>query len=342
MPTIKELVIAYLRHDRKFATGARLYNQYGQNNNLKQQFNHRQAIGNVDRLIHGMLNEELAKLAGVSVEIMLNYLRQPLVPLPIDLAKEEDFKDQEEAKVPATTAAEPPKASRAEELGSLKNEELIELIQKLQPEFKRKNENKAALIAILIEQEAAFEASVKKPETEKATVITELPEPVKQAVKLRADYPFLAERDCPPVLKALVGKKLEAYDAFRHAHEDLFAAGTFKEQEEAALAVVDNYLENQVIFDELKHYLENKTLLGVHPEVRAEIDRHEVDALNAIDLAKERSNLQKSIAKYQKQIKAEQEKGEAADLDKIRNWEVLVETKTIRFNLVEARLETMK
>jgi hypothetical protein len=342
MTTIKEKVLAYLRNDRKYATGARIYNLHGQNLQLKNQFNSRVQTGNIDKLAHSLLNESLAELAGISIEVMRNYWRQPLVPLPIDVAQETEFKVTETTTTATEGTATTATLSRAEELTKLKNDELIDLIQKLKPEFKRKNENKAALIAILIEQEAAFEASLKKPEAEKATVISELPEPVKQAIKLRADYPFLAERDCPPVLKALVGEKLEAYDSFRHAHEDLFTAGTFKEQEEAALAVIDNYLNNQVIFDELKHYLENKALLGVHWAVRAELDRQEVENLNPLELAKERSNLQKSIAKYQKQIKEEQEKGEAADLDKVKSWEDLVATKTARFNLIEARLETLK
>lgn len=335
MQTIKQLVLAYLRHDRSFATGARLYNQYGKNNAFKQQVNQRLANGTADKLIHSMVNDELADLAGISTHVMLNYLNQPLVPIARD-------SQAQEAAAPAVAPPAPPQKSRAEELESLKVALILEQLLKLKPEFKKTRERKDVLIKLLIEAEAAAEASMKKPEGAKIISVADIPQPVKEAMKLREEFPFLQERDCPPVLKALVGTKLETYDKFRFAHEDLFTAESFKDQQEAALAVIDNYLENQVIYEELKHYRDNKVLLGTHPDVRAELDRLEVEALSALDLSKERSNLQKSISKYKNQVAEEVAKGEAGDADKITNWEALIATKSARMALVEARLETLK
>lgn len=356
MSTIKEQVLAYFRHDRKFATGARLYNQYGTNNNLKARFNQAIQFGQTsDKLIYGMLNEALAELAGISVAVMQNFLRQPLVPLPIDLADDPAFKEAV-GKVAAAGAKldEGAKSlSRAAEIATLKVDELVAAIVKLNPEFKRKRENKEQLAAILLEQEAAFEASLKtqadaEPAADLGTgaeatggseaTAGQVPANVQKAIKLRDEFPFLKERDCPTVLKALVGTMLEAYDQFRFAHEDLFAAEGFEAEQLAALAAIDSYLENQAIWEELKHYRDNGKLLGAHPEVRAEINRQEVEALNALDLAKEKSNLQKSISLDKGKLKKEQELGEAANPEKLASIQLRIEQKESRLALVDERL----
>lgn len=360
MGTIKEQVLAYFRHDRKFATGARLYNQYGTNNNLKARFNQAIQYGQTgDKLIYGMLNEALADLAGISVAVMQNFLRQPLVPLPIDLADDPAFKAAAESAkaVGRNLDAGLGKVSRAAEIATLKVDELVAAIVKLKPEFKRKRENKEQLAAILLEQEAAFEASLETQAEEdpgaepaadagtgaKATSGTEatagqVPANVQKAIKLRDEFPFLKERDCPAVLKALVGTMLEAYDQFRFAHEDLFSAEGFEAEQLAALAAIDSYLENQAIWEELKHYRDNGKLLGVHPEVRAEINRQEVEALTALDLAKEKSNLQKSISLDKGKLKKEQELGEAANPEKLASIQLRIEQKESRLALVDERL----
>lgn len=172
--------------------------------------------------------------------------------------------------------------------------------------------------------------------------ISDLPKPILQGMKLRDEFPFLAERNCPAVLKNLVGTMLEAYDAYRFAHEDLFAAESFKAEQEATLAVLDNYLENQVIWAELNHFKQKQELLGSHPDVRAEINRLQIDAMSMLDLAKERSNLQKSVSRYRTMIANEKEKAEKADQSKIEGWQQLFNEKDARLKTVEARIENLQ
>lgn len=357
MTQIKEQVLAYFRHDRKFETGARLYNQYGTNANLKARINQAIQYGQTsDKLIYGMLNEALAELAGISVAVMQNFLRQPLVPLPIDLVEDPAFKAPAAATQTATDAP-----SRAEQLAELKADELVEAITKLKPEFEKKKEKKAELVAILIELEAVRDLADAKAQDATAAGAeaggqqdpaqptgepaegraAQVPANVQKAIKLREEFPFLTQRDCPAVLKALVGTMLDAYDQFRFAHEDLFAAEGFEAEQTAALAAIDNYLENQSIWNELKHYRDNGTLLGAHPDVRLVIDQQEVEALSALDLAKEKSNLQKSINLDKGKLKKEQELGEAADPDKVASIELRIAQKESRLALVVERLSKL-
>lgn len=357
MTQIKEQVLAYFRHDRKFETGARLFNQYGTNANLKARINQAIQYGQTsDKLIYGMLNEALAELAGISVAVMQNFLRQPLVPLPIDLVEDPTFKAPPAAKQIATAGP-----SRAEQLAELKADELVEAIIKLKPEFQKKKEKKAELVAILIELEALLDLADAKAQDATAAGAeaggqqdpaqptgepaeggaAQVPANVQKAIKLREEFPFLTQRDCPAVLKALVGTMLEAYDQFRFAHEDLFAAEGFEAQQTAALTAIDNYLENQSIWNELKHYRDNGTLLGAHPDVRLVIDQQEVEALSALDLAKEKSNLQKSINLDKGKLKKEQELGEAADPEKVAAIEQRIAQKESRLALVVERLSKL-
>jgi len=301
MKSIKEQVLSFFRHDRKFENGARLYQQNGTNNAFKNQLNHALATGNPSKVLQGQLNDYLADLAGISTQVMMNYLNQPLSTRPVDEAAAATVDPAKTETNPATGEA----GTGTKALGS----------------------------------EGGADPATDTPTS---VVVAELPQPIIQGMKLRQEFPFLAERECPAVLKSLVGKMLEAYDAFRFAHEDLFSAESFKAEQEATLAVLDNYLENQVIWAELNHYKEKQELLGTHPDVRAEINRLQVEAMSPLDLANERSNLQKSVSRYRTMIAKENEKGEKADPEKIQGWQLIFDEKQDRLKAVEGRIEALK
>lgn len=208
MKSNKEQVLSFFRHDRKFANGARLYQQLGTNNAFKSQLNHALAQGNPSRVLVGQLNEALASIAGISTEVMTNYLNRPLSPRPID------EKEQTTAVAAPPPVVDPPvddkktKAAKAEKPAT---------------ETKSGSKGKAG------KEEKAPEGE-KTPE---AVKVADLPTPILHGMKLREEFPFLADRDCPAVLKKLVSVMLEAYDAWRHAHEDLFTAESFKAEQDA-------------------------------------------------------------------------------------------------------------
>lgn len=143
---------------------------------------------------------------------------------------------------------------------------------------------------------------------------TEVPEEVSQVISLFKQYPFLQNQDCPPELKILVGKKVEAYYAYKAAHPKLFTAQTEGEILEAASATVENFIENRAIHEELDYYLANGTLLGKHPIFALKKDVENINSLSTGDLIKKRNATVKAI----NSAKANIAKGDKPHLDESR------------------------
>lgn len=83
--------------------------------------------------------------------------------------------------------------------------------------------------------------------------------------KFREQYPFLGNVTCPHELKILAADKLTAWENYTSAHAALFDCVTVDECYTTARKVLDNFLENRRIFEELDYYREHHTPLGVHP-----------------------------------------------------------------------------
>lgn len=83
--------------------------------------------------------------------------------------------------------------------------------------------------------------------------------------KFRDQYPFLRNATCPAELKILAADKLTAWETYTRAHAALFDCMTPEECYKTARTVLDNYLENRRIFEELDYYQKHHKVLGVHP-----------------------------------------------------------------------------
>jgi len=137
--------------------------------------------------------------------------------------------------------------------------------------------------------------------------ITELPEYVRKSIKLRDEFPFLREKDCPEELKILVADMISAYENYMQAHERLFAVVTPEEFATATADVVENYLENREIWDELTHYKEKKELLAKHP-IFAQMERFkEIRAMKGDELVKLLKSLENNISRNKKNIETDPE-----------------------------------
>lgn len=75
----------------------------------------------------------------------------------------------------------------------------------------------------------------------------------------------MRQSDCPPELKILVADMLSAYDLYKQGHESLFSARTQDDLHKASSQTVEKYLENRLIWEELNHYKNTKSILGKHP-----------------------------------------------------------------------------
>lgn len=151
--------------------------------------------------------------------------------------------------------------------------------------------------------------------------IVRVPDSIQKSIKLREQFPFLNNSDCPKELKILVTDMFSLLDKYQAAHKDLFKDVSAEEINEAAANCVEDYLENRAIWDELNHYKETGTILGKHP-IFAEIQREEeIRTMSIGDLTVLHSNLKNYILRDEKYIKKNpNDKKNGAKSIKIDGW----------------------
>ena len=176
-------------------------------------------------------------------------------------------------------------------------------------------------------------------------VFTEAPSEVKETIKLRDEFPFLNDPDCPEELFILVGKKFAHYDAYVKAHEALLVNViedaspeeaneinmTPEEITALALTAVENFELNQEIYKELEFYKENGKILGEHPIFLERKLKASIDIMTVAEATKKMSNLDNYIrrsTKALKKVKNEEDKEKLTK--KLQAWQaelVLVKAK---------------
>lgn len=120
----------------------------------------------------------------------------------------------------------------------------------------------------------------------------------------REEWPFLQDADCPNELKILVGDKITAYYNYINAYAKIADATTAHDQSNIASYLIDNYMENQQITAELKHYKETKTLLGQHPVFQQVARYQQWRKLAPIQLANMLTKTAYNIKRLERQLKS--------------------------------------
>ncbi len=168
-----------------------------------------------------------------------------------------------------------------------------------------KNPNKhiqTIRIALLREAELPFDFSV-SINTQSKSVESET---VKEnRFKLRNQWPFLADPECPAELKLLITDKISAFTKCAEHYKKL----TDGNSEELALqnvsTLVENFISNHEIFKELKYYSDHGKFLGKH-KIFSQYQRlKELRSLNTMDLFNKKKNLENNIWRIQSKIKKE-------------------------------------
>lgn len=171
----------------------------------------------------------------------------------------------------------------------------------------------------------------------KEEVFTKAPDEVKESVKLRVEFPFLNELDCPDELHILVGKKFAHYNAWVAIHESLFVMIPDIENDaapipmsseeifELASAAVENFELNQLIYTELKHYEEHKEVLGVHPIFVERKLKEKIDKSTVPELTIRKSNLDNYIRRDEKKLPNLLAEAKDKLQSKINNWKIELE-----------------
>jgi len=162
-------------------------------------------------------------------------------------------------------------------------------------------------------QEKAFAALAPKYQ--------EIPETMKKVIRFRENYPFLKDATCPDELKVMVANMFAAYDRYRDAYALLSPENPDVDNLSAAKEVVENYLDNKVMWAELDHYKENNTLLGEHP-IFAELElKKEISGIADIDLSKKLGNASANITKNKNKYEAATDDDKKAEYKtKLDHW----------------------
>lgn len=111
--------------------------------------------------------------------------------------------------------------------------------------------------------------------------------------KLREEFPFLSDKNCPDEFKILIADKITAWNSYVQTQEIItkVEAGELVLEEKDALLglakmAIEYFDKNQKIYNELNHYAETGTVLGLHPIFKTVALKREVDVMNTDELVK--------------------------------------------------------
>ncbi len=327
-PQIKEKVIEHFRSDRSFDGACKLYRTIpGAHKGLIRRMN---GGDQGDLLLHIRYN--MAKAVGISEREMNTMLAQPLA---VTLSGADEGSVVSKGDEPQTVIIDfDPSEIPLEDIPKIVLEQanywdLLNLAGRLKLDLPdRKGDTVKEALTKYLEYARAKE------------VVATLPEKAVKALRLRNEFPFLREDDCPDELKILTADRITAYYKYVEAHEAIQTKTLNEDQlADAAKTVVENYLENRLIWEELKHYQDNKKPLGKHPIWRTKKLREEIMALDVQGLIKKTNSLASSKSIAGKNIEKEK-KEEKPDLNKIEDWEKSIEEKEWLQEFIKDRLES--
>ncbi|WP_332031105.1 hypothetical protein [Kaistella sp.] len=232
-----------------------------------------------DKKLYNRLLELYAQVAGVKqvYHYQLGYTPQKLENLKYEIKKNQGISDKEIALY-------------------VPGEEDEDEVKATAPTLTPEQIQKAA---------EAHSAEVAARTKQENPIITELltNADAQEGLKIRDEYPFLNDPNCPDVFKVLVSDKITAYKEYAKKHAEALEAADQGEAEEKlyelASAAVKDYQMNQDIKKELDHYRDsNGKVLGKHPALADLKLQQEVNEMTEGDLVSQRSNAQKAVNKY--------------------------------------------
>jgi hypothetical protein len=119
---------------------------------------------------------------------------------------------------------------------------------------------------------------------------------------LRKEFPFLSQPSCPDAFKILVADMITAYENHISSHQELFDVKDEKEAFEVADKVIENYLDNRSIWDELNHYKATGKILGKHKHFAAMKRKDALMKKSVPELIKLKEQLEMNIWRNKKKL----------------------------------------
>ncbi len=132
-----------------------------------------------------------------------------------------------------------------------------------------------------------------------------------EGVKLREEFPFLNNPDCPDLAHVLVGRKIAAWVRYEENHKKLkqFEAEEIKlsEEEKTQLSkdIVSDFDENQAIYAELNNFKEHGKFLQKHPLFRTIRLKEEVENMTQVQLINFKNSSVKFFSDNNAKLKVE-------------------------------------
>lgn len=130
----------------------------------------------------------------------------------------------------------------------------------------------------------------------------------------RREFPFLGKPGCPVELEALASRKISKYHAYVALHSNLRDCTSLQECADVAGELIDNFIENRIIWDELNYYQEHHSLLGKHPIFIEFQRRNNLLHMPIKDLVLRQQQVQQNMWR----VKSELAKGTKPHLDGVR------------------------
>jgi len=285
---MKEEIKAWLQGPRVYLEGVALFEKYGFNKVLKNVFSKGSSEYNLEMLVY-----ELSTLAGIS---------------------------EQEAKAMTRTAKVPGKVIEFVPVPVDKPKTYVDdLLLQLAVSF---GVTVDALFTEGFTPETEFTDAQKEALTAMAPAYAEVPETMKKVIRIREVYPFLKDVDCPTEIKLMVHDMFSAYDGYRDAYAALDPKNSQDENLLLAATVVERYLDNRAMWEELDYYKEHTEILGKHPIFEKINLQKEIAAFTDLDLMKNLNNAKSNVTKSNKALAkavTEEEKTEATE--RLTKWE---------------------
>ncbi|MCD8435879.1 hypothetical protein LNJ03_11300 [Tenacibaculum dicentrarchi] len=265
----KKVVLEYLKHDRTLLSGRNLYNKFPNKNLATQSY-----IANLSNTPNNIRTVcyELCRLVGIAERQMTALLMKKVVEKPVETLNKV-------IKLEPTTA------------------QLEDILLDFTPEI---SEDKIQILKSFLnisdeDTESTFLSIEKAKKVLIETRLKALKPEIKQSIKIRTQFPFLKDKNCPKILQLLVADLISEWEKFKEEQPLLHEKAT---QEQLQLLVADvtaNYINRKEIFAELEHFAEMGILLGKHPKFKQLEQEEALIRLNAVDLAKKIRNLTGNI-----------------------------------------------
>lgn len=148
----------------------------------------------------------------------------------------------------------------------------------------------------------------------------------KKIIRFREKFPFLNQSDCPDVLKILVADMFTSFGNYKNALEKLHTLADRESEEAARLSetVVEEYLKNREIWEELEYYKEHGQVLGKAAKFREMEKAEELTKLTDVELVNKRRSAEVNISKRKKALETAREAQDEEKIEKestaLSNW----------------------